>query len=56
MISMAAAICVIFLGFHKLMRIALCRWIEWDVPPLFVLFLTVITAVHFRAELHRRLT
>jgi len=56
MISTVAAVCVIFLGFHKLMRITLCPGIEWDIPPLFVLFLTVITAVRFRAELHRRLT
>ena len=53
---MTAAVCVIFLGFYKLMRMAHLPLIEWDVPPLLLLFLTMIVAAYFRADLHRRLT
>jgi len=56
MISMVAAACVILLGFRKLMFVCLDPRLDWDVSPLALLFLTVITAARFRAELHRRLT
>lgn len=56
MISTLAAACVILLGFHTLMRVSLSRDLEWDVSPLALLFLTMISAGEFRMMIHRRLT
>jgi hypothetical protein len=53
MISMMAMACVIFYAFGKLIVLAQCT--EWDIQPVVILFLVMISAVRFRAELHRRL-
>jgi len=54
MISIIAMACVILLAFSKLIIVAMVT--EWDVQPIMILLLVMISAVRLRMMIHRRLT
>ncbi len=54
MFSLLVMACVIFYAFAKL--IILAQITEWDIQPVVILLLVMISAVRLRAMIHRRLT
>ncbi len=54
MISTLVCVCAIFWAFERIMRLAMVT--EWDIQPVVILLLVMISAVRLRAMIHRRLT